>query len=145
MELAGTADPEAFEDALEDINEEINSKAENIAHVLQEINSNKNTLAEEIKRLQARKKAFENDYDRLKHYLFSELESANIDKVKTARFTIGIRNNPPKLSVLDESAIPDDFIVTKMSIDKQALMQAIKEGREFDGVSLVTERSLTIK
>ncbi|MEC5422078.1 siphovirus Gp157 family protein [Virgibacillus sp. C22-A2] len=145
LELAEEVDAGAFQDALEGITEGINSKAENIAYVLQQMKSDADVLRAEEKRLAERRRALESKQDHLKFYLFNELDGLGIEKVQSPHFTISIRNNPPKVQIEDESLIPSDFIITKSSVDKKALKQAIKDGREFEGVSMISERGLNIR
>lgn len=145
LELAEEVDATTFHDTLEALQDSINDKAENISFVLQEIKGHIEILRNEEKRLKERRMTLEKRYDHLKYYLQNEMEGLGIDKVKSAHFNISLRTNPPKLSVLDEETIPDSYFITKRQLDKKTLKDAIKNGEEIEGVSLVQERGLSIK
>lgn len=145
LQLAEEADEAAFLDALEYLDEEINEKAENIAFVLQEMKGDIEKIKAEEKRLNDRRKTLEKKQEQLKWYLITQFDGLGIEKVKSAHFNISLRNNPPKVQIEDESLIPSDFIIHKKSVDKKALKQAIKEGREFEGVNMIQERGINIR
>ncbi|WP_121605356.1 siphovirus Gp157 family protein [Virgibacillus sp. Bac332] len=145
LQLAEEADEAAFLDALEYLDEEINEKAENIAFVLQEMKADIDKIGNEIKRLQNRKKTLQNKQDQLKWYLTKELDGLGIDRVKSANFNISLRNNPPKVNVLDESLIPKQYFITKQELSKKDIKEALKNGEEIEGVSLISERSVNIR
>ena len=145
LDLAEDTDAAAFQDALEHLTDSINEKAENIAHVLQQMKSDINTLKEEEKRLKERRMTLERKQEHLRWYLQQELESADINQVKSARFTISLRNNAPKVQIVDDDLIPRDYKVMNFSIDKKTLKEALQNGLEINGASLVHERSLNIR
>lgn len=145
LELAEETDAAAFQDALEHLTDSINEKAENIAHVLQQMKSDINTLKDEEKRLKERRMTLERKQEHLRWYLQQELESADIKQVKSARFTISLRNSAPKVQIIDDDLIPRDYKVMNFSIDKKTLKEALQNGLEINGASLVQERSLNIR
>lgn len=56
------------------------------------------------------------------------------------------KKNPPKVTIQDENKVPAEFIVIKevKSIDKTALKNELKAGKEIEGCELVQESRLTI-
>lgn len=50
--------------------------------------------------------------------------------------TVSIKSVPPKPIITDESIVPDEYKVTKVSIDKKAINDAVKNGIVIDGVSM---------
>ncbi len=145
LELAEDTDASAFQDALEHLTDSINEKAENIAHVLQQMKSDINTLKDEEKRLKERRMTLERKQEHLRWYLQQELESADINQVKSARFTISLRNNAAKVQITDDDLIPRDYKVASYTVDKKSLKEALEHGMEIKGASLVQERSLNIR
>ncbi len=145
LELEEEVDPEAFQDALDNLTDEINTKAENIAAVLKQMEADAKMLKDEEARLKNRRIAIENNHKRLKEYLKSELEVMDIDKVKTPKFTITVRNNPVKVIIKDEDLIPVDYKVTKYSIDKKVLKEALLNGEEIKGAELIQEKGVQIR
>lgn len=145
LELEEEVDQEAFQDALDNLTDEINTKAENIAAVLKQMEADVKMLKDEETRLKNRRIAIENNHERLKEYLKNELEVMNIDKVKTPKFTITVRNNPVKVVIKDEDLIPADYKIPKYSIDKKVLKEALLNGEEIKGAELIQEKGVQIR
>lgn len=145
LELEEEVDSEAFQDALDNLTDEINTKAENIAAVLKQMEADAKMLKDEETRLKNRRIAIENNHKRLKDYLKNELEVMEIDKVKTPKFTITVRNNPVKVVIKDEDLIPVDYKVPKYSIDKKTLKEALLNGEEIKGAELIQEKGVQIR
>ena len=145
LELEEEVDSEAFQDALDNLTDEINTKAESIAAVLKQMEVDAKMLKDEEARLKSRRTAIENNYKRLKEYLKNELEVMEIDKVKTPKFTITVRNNPVKVVIKDEDLIPADYKVPKYSIDKKVLKEALLNGEEIKGAELIQEKGVQIR
>lgn len=145
LELEEEVDSEAFQDALDNLTDEINTKAENIAAVLKQMEADAKMLKDEEARLKSRRIAIENNHKRLKEYLKNELEVMDIEKVKTPKFTITVRNNPVKVVIKDEDLIPVDYKIPKYSIDKKTLKEALLNGEEIKGVELIQEKGVQIR
>lgn len=146
LEVAQNEDNlEVVLDTLESLEDAIEDKVENIAHVLNQMKSDTNILDAEIKRLQAKKKTLTNNYNYLREYLLYELVESGLEKVKTPLFNITIRNNPEKVVIRNEEQIPMDYKVPEYKIDKKALKEALKQGKEVKGAKLVQEKGLLIK
>jgi len=145
LELEEEVDLEAFQDALDNLTDEINTKAESIAAVLKQMEADVKMLKDEETRLKNRRIAIENNHKRLKEYLKNELEVMEIDKVKTPKFTITVRNNPVKVVIKDEDLIPVDYKVPKYSIDKKTLKEALLNGEEIKGAELIQEKGVQIR
>lgn len=138
---------EALEKALEDIKDNIEIKAENMAKLIKNIDGDIEVLKVEEKRLADRRKALENKKENIKTYLENQLKIMEIDKVKTPLFTVALQNNPQSVNVLDEKLIPKDYIktVTTTSISKKDLLEDLKQGLIIDGVELKQTKSLRIR
>ncbi len=146
MEMAEELEPEVFQDTLEMITEDINAKSENIAMLLRNIESDTEAIKTEEKRLADRRKHLETQAKNAKQYLQDKLEEAGIDKVPSTLFKIQFQNNPPSVQIADESKVPSNFMIAQEPrVDKKALKEALKNGDEIEGVSLVQQRGLRIK
>lgn len=126
---------------------EIKDKSDCYGHVFKKIEAWSNEVDNEIKRLQARKKSFLSQLESLKYRISSAFELLNIDKLKTALFTIGFRQSSSVVIDCPIEALPDNYIRTKTTIeaDKIALKDAIKSGKEIPGVSIKQNKSITIR
>jgi predicted nuclease with TOPRIM domain len=145
MEMAEEMDTETLRDTLESIQEEIEDKAENIAKLIKNLNADVDALKAEEKRLADRRKSIENKVTNLKDYLFNQLEVSGLTKVKRPTITVSIQNNPPSLKVLDESLLSDYMIPVDPKLDKKAIMQAIKDGQEVEGVEVHQTKGIRIR
>lgn len=144
---------EATEDvlnALEINREAFSKKAEAYAHVIIKLDGEVDIISAEIKRLQSLKKTKENSVTRLKESLtqamlaFGEQDDKGIRRYKTPTLSLSTRKSEA-VSIDDEKAIDSRFIVTKHEISKSLISEAIKNGIEVDGASLVVKYSVQIK
>lgn len=142
--------PEVVEEEVDTIKEvltyELETKGDNIIRYCRVLESDILTLDEEIKRLQSLKKSKQNKVKKLKDYTMSCLYSMNITKLDTSIGKVSIRNNAPAV-VLDDDFDDERFKdeVITITYDKKAIKEAIKNGVEVKGASLVSTPSLTIK
>lgn len=131
--------------ALENIDDEIEIKAENYAGVIKNLEAEIDAYKKEIERMSKIKKSLESRSSLLK----SNLEQAMIDldkkKFKTNLFSFNIQRNAPGIKILDEDKIPKEFIEYEKRIKKNDLKKAIKEGLETEAAVLVESESLRIR
>ena len=95
--------------ALENIDDEIETKADNIAKVLRDFDGDIEALKSEEERLAKKRKAIENRQKHLKEYLQNAMLVLDKRKFKTDLFSFNIQKNAPSLKILDESKIPEDY------------------------------------
>ncbi|WP_352404485.1 siphovirus Gp157 family protein [Sporanaerobacter acetigenes] len=138
-------DTETLENALSQVEGDINSKAENMAKLIRSIDGDIETLKAEEKRLANRRKTLENKQKNIKNYLEMQLKTMKIDKVKTPLFTVAIQNNAPSVKIIDENAIPEDFFKYTKSIVKKDILEALKNGEEVPRAELKQTKSLRIR
>lgn len=144
LEMADEADPQAFEDTLEALQDEINHKAENLAKVIRTYEAEVKALEEEKKRLESRISARKNKVQRLKDYLKDNLEKAGMQKAKGKTFTVWVQDSE-KVHVSDESAIPEQYFVMKRQLSKTAIKEAIENGQQVAGAEIVKNKSIRIR
>lgn len=145
LNLAEQLDPELLKDTLESIDDELETKAENVAFVIKELEGQSLVLETETKRLAERKNTINNNVKRLKQSLFDAMITAKKQKIKTNLFTLDIRKNPPSVIVEDESKLLNYLIEQPKKIDKTKLGDDLKKGIEVPGAVLVQTERLQIK
>lgn len=140
-------DPEVLHDTLDAINDAIEDKADNIAAWIDDLTSAAKRKKAKAKEWNDSAKADLNKADSLKHYLIQELTYAGKKKMETDRFLLSTRNNDPSTIIDDETLIPDTFKNTKVteSVDKTAIKEAIKLGKDVPDAHLQASKSITIK
>ena len=131
--------------ALENIDDEIETKADNIAKVLRDFDGDIEALKSEEERLAKKRKAIENRQKQLKEYLQNAMLVLDKRKFKTELFSFNIQRNAPSLKILDESKIPDDYYKIEKKLNKNDLKEAVKNGLFEDAAELVQTESLRIR
>lgn len=131
--------------ALENIDDEIETKADNIAKVLRDFDGDIEALKFEEERLAKKRKAIENRQKHLKEYLQNAMLVLDKRKFKTDLFSFNIQRNAPSLKILDESKIPDDYYKIEKKLNKNDLKEAVKNGLFEDAAELVQTESLRIR
>lgn len=140
-------DPEVLQDTLDAINDVLEDKADNIAAWIDELTNAAKRKKAKAKEWNDSAKADLNKADSLKKYLIQELTHAGKKKMETDRFLLSTRNNAPSTVIDDATLIPDTFKTKKVteSVDKTAIKEAIKLGKDVPGAHLQASKSITIK
>ena len=138
--------PEAIADTLEGIAGEIEQKAEATAVIMQELTAEADKIKSEEKRLKERRERLENNVDAMKKRLFDAMKTTGKTKFKTTLFSFGIRKNPAKLVVDDESKIPKKYFIPQPAkLDAAKLREELKAGAVRKYAHLEQGESLVIK
>lgn len=142
-------DEQAFLDTLEGIEGAIEDKADGYARVIRQLTADAEALKAETDRLYNRRRSIENNIDRMKKALQDAMVVTGKTKFKTELFSFGIRKNAPAV-VIDEQYIeniPAEYLIPQdPKIDKKAIREAIKAGKDLVGIAhLERSESLTIR
>lgn len=131
--------------ALQNIDEQIEAKADNIAKVLRELEGQIETIKAEETRLKEKRKAIENKRESLKNYLKNQMEILDKKKIKTDLFSFNISRNKASLKILDETKIPETYFTITRTPKKQDILEAYQEGKLTEGIELEQTESLRIR
>lgn len=146
LETAEEMESEALVDTLASLQDAIEDKAENIAKLIKNLEADAKIIKEEEQRLAERRRAIEAKVDKLKMYLQEQLETAGIEKVKRPTITVAIQVNPPSVDVIDETAIPSDFLIPQApKLDKRSILERLKKGEAIPGVTLKQTKGVRIR
>ena len=133
-------------EALNQVNDDIEVKAENIAKLIKSIESDVNGLKAEEKRLADRRKTLENRVESLKGYLFTNMRATKHEKIKGSIFTLAIAKNPPSVNIKDLKGIPQTYFLPQEPVlDKKTLLNDLKEGKTIEGAELQQSEGLRIR
>lgn len=141
-------DENATDEQIEAVFGEITAKDNRICHLRADLAGRIKIFKAEEERIATARKAMENTIDRLESYIKKSMELMEIDEITAGTFTLKLQNNPPSVSVDNESLIPPSFytvIPQALQLDKKAIAAAIKTGHDVPGCSLKVGRSLRIK
>jgi uncharacterized protein YoxC len=132
--------------ALNEVDGEIEDKAENIAILIKNLESDAEGTKKEEDRLAVKRAALENRVKGLKIYLDTTMRAVNKLKFKTKLFSFNIQNNAPSVEVTDEKSIPKEYFVEQdPKLDRKALLAALKDGKEIQGATIKQTKSLRIR
>lgn len=138
METGEIINPEL----LDNLNEQLNIKRENIALYIKNLVADSKAIDEEIKNLTARKRSINNKVDWLKSYLANDLQG---NKFETAKVVVSFRKSKA-IDIAPNANIPDDYLIPQEpKVDKTGLKKAIQSGEVIAGVSIVEKQNISIK
>jgi len=128
---------------MDNLNAEFESKIKNCAFYVKNMTGDISAIDVELKRLQTRKKTINNRIDGMKDYMQRNMIELQKPKIDFEIISVRLQNNPPRVNILNDELIPDEFKTEKtiVSLDKKA----IKEAGGCKGAEIVQEQSLRIK
>ncbi|ELY0463377.1 siphovirus Gp157 family protein [Listeria innocua] len=145
QELLEENKTEAVEDTLDALADGFHDKAENIVKIIKSLAADAEMAGKEAKRLLKRKQALENNVQKLKNYLQTEMERMEIRKINSTLFTIQIQKNPASVEIVDEALLKPFFLLQEPKIDKKRIAEILKSGEEVEGARLVESESIRIR
>ena len=143
--LENGEDSEELAAVLNSLGEEIEDKAENIAKLIKNYESDINAFKEEEKRIAERRRTLENDVKRLKEYLFNNMKLTGKTKFKKGTFSFNIAKNPASVEITNVDIISSDYKTYTEVLDKKAILQDLKNGKDVQGAILKQGESLRIR
>lgn len=141
-------DPHLVEQELDRISGEIKHKAEAIAGLVRWYEGLAELRRGEAKRMADSVKAFEHRAEWLRGYVLRHMQATGLERIDTARFTLSVRQNPPRVEVLEPMLVPHEFQREKIIIDtdKTAIRDHWKKtGEVVPGVEIVRTERLDIR
>lgn len=136
---------EGLRAALENIDDEIEVKAENYAGLIKNLEAEAEAYKKEIERMTKIKKALENRALLLKKNLEEAMVALDKKKFKTTLFSFSIQKNPASLNIIDEDKIPEDYYRLEKVFNKNDIKEAVKNGLLTEAAELVQSESLRIR
>jgi hypothetical protein len=102
---------------------------------IEEDEGNQAALAEQISDRTLRKNRAAERVKASRTAITALLECAKLDKLTLPEATVSVRDVPPKLIVVDEAAVPDDFCKVTRRPDMAAIKAGVETGAAIPGVS----------
>lgn len=137
---------EGLADTLESLNDAIEDKAVGYAKVMKNLEAQAKAIKDEEARLADRRKSIENNVRRLRESLEQAMNDVGMKRIKTELFSFNIQKNPPSIEVLNDSVIPKGyFIEQEPKLDRKAILQDLKDGKEIAGVEIKQSEGLRIR
>ena len=131
-----------FEEILGGLKEEKEKKLFNLGVWYKNMISDSKAIKSEIVSLSARKKALENKSQRIKNYLFENLEKG--EKVSDARISFSWRKSESLVIDCETKDLPEEYQKITIEPKKAELKKFLKLGNEMEDVSIETKTNLQI-
>lgn len=141
-------DAQTIADTIEGSDEQMamEEKAQGYEMVARNFEASIPAIDHEIKRLQDMKKAKQARADALRNRVKDAMIVMGREKITCPLFELRIQKNPASVEVYEEALVPSEFWRTPAQvIDKTALKEALKAGREIQGARLTQGESLRVK
>lgn len=122
------------------------AKVDSTNAVLSMLEGREAAASAEIERLQARVSRFARQRVRLTDYVLATMDASGLPQLDGETSTLKRQANPPKVEIMDVTAIPAEFLRHKAppapEPDKAAIARALKARREVNGARLVASARL---
>ncbi len=132
--------PDADEETLLDTLEGMTNLTEMLAEVLRsclEDQSLASALKSRMADMQERLSRFEERARKKRELVTTVMEQADLKKITESDFTASLRPSRPPLVIIDEAAIPRDFLKSQPDkLDRLGLIAALRDGRDVPGAVL---------
>lgn len=141
-------DMDSFEAAITALEGDFSAKAVNIACLIREWEAESAAISAVIASQLQRAKSLDNRAKRLRDYLLGQMEISSLPTISDARVQVKLRKNPVSVQISEVEAIPSLYcriVPARYEPDKTAIKEAIKNGEEVPGASLVQTSRLEIK
>jgi len=146
--LEGSENPEAVHAMLDGLEGKFDEKVESTVKIIRVKEAETDALMAEANRLIARAERAKKEAQWLRTNIESQMIRSGKERVNSTLFDIKFKLNPPSVNVLNESAIPRNYFITKppvVQLDKRTIAEKLKNGETIPGVELVQGKSLQIK
>jgi hypothetical protein len=142
-------DSQTIADTIEAESYTLEVKAQNVAYAVRNLEAAAAAIKDAEKQMADRRKSIENRAMHVKEYLKTCMEVAGVKKIDCPHFALTIKSNPPSVDVFEPGLVPAEFIrqpePPPPAIDKKAIAEAIKAGREVPGAMLAQGTRLDIR
>lgn len=135
---------EQLQAALENIEGAIEEKADGYAKLIYSMKAEAEAIKVEEKRLATKRQSLENRAKWLQKNLEEAMIATGKKKFKTNLFGFNVQKNAPSLDDFDEAIVPEEYWKVTRSVDRSALLKAVKDG-EVEGIGLKQTESLRIR
>lgn len=142
-------DAQAIADTIDAESYPLEEKAQRVAYAPKILDAEADAIELAAKEMLARAKSKRARADNIREYLKTCMEIAGVSKIECPHFAITIKKNPPSVDVFDLAMVPAEFMrqpePPPPGIDKAAIKEAIKAGRDVPGAQIANGTRLEIR
>lgn len=146
---ASDLDRQTIADTLEAESFDFEEKCRATAYIIKEFQAKEDALTCAIDEMVYRKQVMKSKITGLQAYLLNCMQLASVRKVEGVEFDISIRKNPPSVSVYDTGLVPETFWKipepAPARLDKKAILESLKEGKDVPGCELSKTERIEIR
>lgn len=142
------ADPALIEQELDRVGGQIAHKAEAIAGLIAWYEGLAGLRKAEAQRMAQSVSSFEKQAERLRSYVLKHMQATGMTRIDTARFSLTLRQNPPRVEILEPMLVPREFQREKIviDVDKRKILEHVKAtGEVVEGTEIVRGTRLEIR
>ena len=146
--LATVDDIDSWQGEIDMFDEALDDKVHNVCAFIKALEAEAEAYKAEVERLAAHRKTAENKVDYLKGLLISAIKASGRIEVKTDLFSARVQKNPPSVKVSYDYDVASSFYSTIKvitSLDKKAMLDAMKSGIKIPGAEIVQTESVRIR
>lgn len=126
--------------------DQLQYKGTNYAFVIKKLDAECDIIDAEIKRLTELKKVRQNACERLKNNISHAMQIFEVDKIESPLIKLSFRKSQ-SVEVDDVNSLPSEYKIVKVTeqADKMKIKQALQNGEQIQGCSIITNTNLQIK
>lgn len=133
-------------DAVDESKDDLRVKVDNICRLLRSVEGEIEKFKNEERRLGAIRKARENKKERVRDWLKSTMDLLNVEQIKTNIFQVQLVEQGNRVVVVNEGAVPEEFMRVKRSPDLTKIQKAYtQDGEVVAGCDVVKTKALRIR
>ncbi|MCR1955498.1 siphovirus Gp157 family protein [Clostridioides mangenotii] len=145
-DLAQLKEIDEMDDAkliIEIIETELRQKGTGLIKLNRIIDANVNQCSDEIKELTDKRRVWEKRKKKIREYILSCMENADIKKIETAIGNMTVRKGVSTLKIEDEDKLPDKYleVIHTYKVDKDLLKKDIKDGLVVEGAYMTKPKN----
>lgn len=142
-------DEQTLKDTLDGEAWPLELKSQNYCFAIRNLEVTAESIDAAIKQMKARQTAMLNRATALRERLKFCMEVANVTKIDCPHFALSIAKNPPSVDIYEPSMIPLIYMrqpePPPPAVDKAAIKEALKAGKDVPGALLAQGTRLSIK
>lgn len=131
--------------ALDEVEDQFESKLENCIYFLRNTESREMEIMAEENRLMAKRKKLERKAESFRNYIEAMMMLAQRREAKAGIFDVKFKLNPWSVTINDLNAVPDEFFITRRDVSREKLQEARREGIMVPGVEFVRNERMVIE
>lgn len=146
IEADGEITPE-IEQKMQLSAENLSSKVDGYVTIMQRLTSSVALQKERLKEIDKLINGLEKALERMEASLMGAALELNKEHLNGNQYTVTVGLNPPKVDVINEEAIPEEYKTQKttVSVNKTKIAESLKLGLEVPGARLTQSKKIRVK